>query len=303
MTIAAYIDALGQRLHGSPWQRRRAIAEVRDHLLDAAAIEREHGADDDAAEARAVARFGDVDRIAREFSAAWRGPSRGAAVGFLWLSVTTACAASLAMTWHPAPPAPSVITFAEARPTLKAAYRILPPAPRTPAPRHRAIEKPIEQPLETPIVQEPVAPPSPSPSVPLEQVVALALPAAPGTIVQAKAPSRVSPPEPLPVRSAVLRYPAEARLMAIEGDVRLRLHVDPAGHVDDAAVVRSLGHGLDEAALDFVRTLRFRPATDDSGQPVAAYVEWTVRCVRSHLPAMMAPVFGAEPHPVVTRRI
>jgi protein TonB len=302
VTIQAYIDALGLRLNGSRWQRRRAIDEVRDHLLEAADRERQRGANAAAAEARAVARFGDVDRIAREFSAAWRGPSRGAALGFLWLSVATTCAASLAMTWHRVDPSPSLITLTEAQPNLKAAYRLLPPAPRTPAPRHRAIEKQIEQqPLETPIVQEPVPPPSPS--IPLEQLVAFALPAAPGTIVSARAPSRVSPPQPLPVRNAVVRYPAEARWLAIEGDVRLRLHVDQAGHVDDAAIVRSLGHGLDEAALDLVRTLRFNPATNDDGHPVAAYVEWTVHCVRAHTPAMVAPIFGSEPHPLVTRRI
>ncbi len=52
------------------------------------------------------------------------------------------------------------------------------------------------------------------------------------------------------------------------------IHINEQGTVDDAHVVRGVGHGLDEKALEATRAYRFSPAMRD-GQPVACelYVE------------------------------
>src|SRR5262249_7463639 len=126
----------------------------------------------------------------------------------------------------------------------------------------------------------------------LARVVALVLPPPPGIRVE-RAP-HITPPVPLRARPAVVRYPTEARLMAVEGDVRLRLHIDARGNVDRAEVVQSLGCGLDEVAQDIASNLRFRPATDEAGAPVGAFVDWTVHCARSREPLQLMPV-AAEP--------
>ena len=293
MTIQAYLGALEARLRMVHWQRRRILAEVRDHLEQAAAQERTRGCAD--AEARAVERFGDVELIAREFAAAWRRPSRGGRIAFLWLSVSAACAASLAMTWSRADIAPSLITVADAVPrATNTSYRLTPQTPRLPHVRMIARAAAVALPQEPTVVEEPPVAPSPAPTIEFARVVALVLPPPPGIRVE-RAP-HITPPVPLPTRTAAVRYPAEARLLAVEGDVRLRLHIDTHGNVDAAAVVQSLGHGLDEVAQDVVRSLRFRPATDEAGAPVGAFVDWTVHCARAREPALM-PVFGQATAP------
>ena len=63
-------------------------------------------------------------------------------------------------------------------------------------------------------------------------------------------------------------YPEEALRAGLEGLVVLEAIVDERGRVGhDVKVVRSLGHGFDEAAIAAVRQWRFRPATRD-GKPI-----------------------------------
>jgi protein TonB len=63
-------------------------------------------------------------------------------------------------------------------------------------------------------------------------------------------------------------YPEEALRAGLEGLVVLEGIVDERGRVGhDIKVVRSLGHGFDEAAVAAVRQWRFRPATRD-GKPI-----------------------------------
>jgi TonB family protein len=57
----------------------------------------------------------------------------------------------------------------------------------------------------------------------------------------------------------------------ISGLVKLRAVVGIDGHVRDVEVVRSLGYGLDENAVDAVRRWEFQPALKD-GTPVEATV-------------------------------
>jgi TonB family protein len=64
-------------------------------------------------------------------------------------------------------------------------------------------------------------------------------------------------------------YTGEARRLRIEGDVVLEVAFTAAGEVRVLRLIRGLGHGLDEAARDAARQIRFRPATRD-GAPVDA---------------------------------
>lgn len=67
-------------------------------------------------------------------------------------------------------------------------------------------------------------------------------------------------------------YSEEARKAKYQGTVLLWLVVGPDGRPRDLRIVRSVGMGLDEKALDAVRTWRFEPARKD-GQPVAVQIQ------------------------------
>jgi TonB family protein len=82
------------------------------------------------------------------------------------------------------------------------------------------------------------------------------------------APHAVYDPEP--------EYSEEARKAKYQGDVVLSVIVDPSGHTRDIHIVRSLGLGLDEKAVEAVRRWRFDPAIKD-GQPVAVLVNIEVK--------------------------
>jgi protein TonB len=58
-------------------------------------------------------------------------------------------------------------------------------------------------------------------------------------------------------------YPSTARSQGIEGVVELRVEIWEDGTVRSATVVRSLGYGLDEAAVGAMRRFLFKPATVD----------------------------------------
>jgi len=55
-------------------------------------------------------------------------------------------------------------------------------------------------------------------------------------------------------------YTPEARQLKIEGDVLLEVRFKANGQLEVERVVRGLGHGLDEAALNAARQMRFKPA-------------------------------------------
>lgn len=73
------------------------------------------------------------------------------------------------------------------------------------------------------------------------------------------APQAISAPDP--------GYTEEARRAKKQGTCVLWLIVDAAGHPRDLKVVRGLGLGLDEKALEAVKQWRFQPALKD-GKPV-----------------------------------
>jgi protein TonB len=64
------------------------------------------------------------------------------------------------------------------------------------------------------------------------------------------------------------QYSEQARTEKVEGTVTLKVVVDTNGHPSDIRVVKSLGHGLDEKAIDAVEKWEFQPGTIN-GEPVA----------------------------------
>jgi TonB family protein len=77
-------------------------------------------------------------------------------------------------------------------------------------------------------------------------------------------PPKVVPAEilvkPLPV------YTDEARKLRIEGEVLLEVVFESSGRIRVVRVIRGLGHGLDEAAVQAAQQIHFKPALRD-GQP------------------------------------
>jgi TonB family protein len=62
-------------------------------------------------------------------------------------------------------------------------------------------------------------------------------------------------------------YSSEGRTLRIEGDVVLEVVFLASGQMQVTRVAISLGHGLDEAAIEAAKQIRFRPAKRE-GQPV-----------------------------------
>jgi TonB family protein len=77
------------------------------------------------------------------------------------------------------------------------------------------------------------------------------------------APRAIYDPDP--------EYSEEARKAKFQGSVMLSAIVGPDGRPCDLRVMRSLGMGLDEKAIDAVRRWRFEAAMKD-GHPVAVQI-------------------------------
>ena len=77
-----------------------------------------------------------------------------------------------------------------------------------------------------------------------------------------------APDTPVEVLSkATPRYTSEARELRVEGEVTLNVTFHADGSLTVGDVVQGLGHGLDEAAIEAAKKIRFKPARRD-GQPV-----------------------------------
>lgn len=76
---------------------------------------------------------------------------------------------------------------------------------------------------------------------------------------------------PVPVFSPDPEYSPEARDEGYQGTVVLTVIVGPDGRVHNPRVIRAVGQGLDEKAVEKVMTWRFKPATK-CGNPVAVEV-------------------------------
>jgi periplasmic protein TonB len=76
---------------------------------------------------------------------------------------------------------------------------------------------------------------------------------------------------PRPIYAPDPEYSEEARKAKVQGVVVLWLVVMPDGRAHDIRVVRTVGLGLEEKAIEAVRAWRFDPARKD-GQPVAVQI-------------------------------
>jgi periplasmic protein TonB len=72
--------------------------------------------------------------------------------------------------------------------------------------------------------------------------------------------------EPVIMGEVKIPYPDEAKKNEIEGSVRLKVTLDPAGTVTDVAVISGPGYGLNEAAREALKKFRFKPATKGGEQ-------------------------------------
>jgi periplasmic protein TonB len=85
-------------------------------------------------------------------------------------------------------------------------------------------------------------------------------PAGPTTTTAKSGPKVLFKPKP--------EYTAEAVKLHIEGNVTVRIKVSSSGSVQVLGVISDLGHGLGDSAVRAIEATRFKPATDDSGNPV-----------------------------------
>jgi protein TonB len=85
-------------------------------------------------------------------------------------------------------------------------------------------------------------------------------------------------PEMTPPRAIVLTqpiYPEVARKARRQGTVIVEAVIDRAGYVVDARILREVGLGCGEAAVNAIRTWRYAPALLN-GRPVSVYLTVTV---------------------------
>jgi protein TonB len=73
---------------------------------------------------------------------------------------------------------------------------------------------------------------------------------------------------PVPLYTPDAEFSEEARKAKVAGNVLVYLEVDATGRPQHVRVLRGIGMGLDEKAVEAVRQYRFKPAMED-GQPVA----------------------------------
>jgi periplasmic protein TonB len=84
---------------------------------------------------------------------------------------------------------------------------------------------------------------------------------------------------PVLIAQVAPRYPERARLLGIEGLVRLEAILDREGHVEAGIKILESIPLLDEAASTAVRQWRFRPARDPQGRPIRVILEVPLRFV------------------------
>lgn len=194
---------------------------------------------------------------------------------------------------HPAPLEP---------PPIEPKIEPPPPAPRV-TNRWPAAKPPA--PLPLPNREVPPAPPSAEPppvvfGVTPESVVegesGVAVPVGNTLMTKDRTPAK-EPPAPLPpavdpnafapvadnliaedaarIVEVKPEYPAEARRLQIEGQVKLRVAIDRQGNIRWTRVIKSAGYGMDEAAKQGLARTKFRPARAYDGRAVNQVITLT----------------------------
>ena len=77
--------------------------------------------------------------------------------------------------------------------------------------------------------------------------------------------------QPQPIYTVDPEFSEEARRSKYQGEVMVQVIVDAQGNVQSPRIVRPLGMGLDEKALEAVVKYKFKPALKN-GKPVAVYL-------------------------------
>lgn len=77
---------------------------------------------------------------------------------------------------------------------------------------------------------------------------------------------------PIAINAPEAEFSDEARRAKYQGEVMISLIVDAQGNPQNPRVVRPLGMGLDEKALEAVRKYKFKPALKDGRTPVPVMV-------------------------------
>lgn len=77
---------------------------------------------------------------------------------------------------------------------------------------------------------------------------------------------------PVPTHQEIAQFSDEARRTKYQGTCVIAMTVDEHGMPQNAHVIRSLGRGLDEKALEAVRKYRFKPARKKDGTPVPVMI-------------------------------
>jgi len=75
-----------------------------------------------------------------------------------------------------------------------------------------------------------------------------------------------------------LPYPAEAKKQGVDGVVLLDILIDEKGQVRQVTLVKGVGYGLDESAIEAIRGFEFEPAYMDQ-KPVAVKIRYAYRFV------------------------
>lgn len=155
-------------------------------------------------------------------------------------------------------------------------YQPTPPPP-PPEIQRRARRVPIPDPTPDEIEPLRLAEPPPELDVELDAEIPFVIPDAP--------PAAEEPVGPIPVGGDVVRpvkvyappprYTELARRARIQGQVFVEAILDKGGEVTQVRLLKGLPMGLSEAALEAVKTWKFKPATLN-GKPVEVYYNLTV---------------------------
>lgn len=99
-------------------------------------------------------------------------------------------------------------------------------------------------------------------------------------------PTPPPPPPPPPPKKVVIKekpgvveevtipYPAEARRLEIEGDVKLEVSINEKGLVTQVKILKDPGGGLGEAAAKALKKFKFSPARTDAGKAVPYKIKY-----------------------------
>jgi protein TonB len=153
---------------------------------------------------------------------------------------------------------PEAVPETDPKPVTKRVRRPQPPVPQpqaSPAPTHREIPAPAP---ERPAITTASRAPDPTAADPAMAV----------TTLSRKVEYLYNPPPD---------YPPRARRLGLEGEVLIRTRVLPNGESGELVLGQSSGYALlDQAALEAVRTWRFRPARHGDKE-IVSWVEIPVR--------------------------